>query len=232
MRIAICDDDKNDLIYINKSIEKAFKIKNFKSEINLYLNAEQLLKDNLKCKYDVIFLDLDMPIINGMDVASQINKLNESTEIVFVTNHDELVYKAYKFKASGFLRKKYLENEIDEIADNLIENINLNRQFIVFVDSKKKYNIRDIIFMQSDDHYVDIITETTKDTVRDSLNNIEKLYSHYGFIRIHSRYLVNYRYIYSIENNTVVLTSQHQLPMSRNKSTSVKEIFTFFSRRT
>ena len=117
------------------------------------------------------------------------------------------------------------------LEDNLIESINLNCQFIVFSDIGKKYNVRDIIFMQSDDHYVDIVTDVTKGTVRDSLNSIEKSYSHYGFIRIHSRYLVNYRYIYSIESSTVVLTNKQQLPMSRSKSNSVKEAFLFFSRR-
>ncbi len=231
MKIAICDDNKIELSYIYKVISKAFKNHNVICDFKLYNSANKLLAENFDLHFDVIFLDLDMPEISGMEVASRLNKLNENTEIVFVTNHDEFVYKAYKFKALGFIRKKYLDNEIDEILDSIIESINLKHQFIVFPNSKIKYNINEIIFMQSDDHYIDIITTSAKDTIRDSLNNIEKTYAHYGFIRIHSRYLVSYRYIYSIENSTVILINQQQLPMSRNKVSAVKEMFQFFSRR-
>lgn len=231
MKIAICDDDKNDLRYIHKVISESLVSKNINGEFNLFLSSEKLLDENKKSKFDVIFLDLDMPETDGMKVASYINKLNESTEIIFVTNHDELVYKAYKFKALGFIRKKFLEAEIDEVMDALIENINMNHQYIVFNDSEQKYTISDIIFMKSDDHYVDIVTNSAKYSIRESLNNIERSYSCYGFIRIHSRYLVNYRYLYSIEKNTVVLIDQRQLPMSRSRSSTVKEAFQFFSRR-
>ena len=61
--------------------------------------------------------------------------------------------------------------------------------------------------MRSDDHYVDVITNDEKYTIRGSLNNIENLYSHFGFIRIHSRYLVNFRYIFSIERSVIVLNN-------------------------
>lgn len=160
MKIAICDDDKNDLRYIHKVISESLVSKNINGEFNLFLSSEKLLDENKKSKFDVIFLDLDMPETDGMKVASYINKLNESTEIIFVTNHDELVYKAYKFKALGFIRKKFLEAEIDEVMDALIENINMNHQYIVFNDSEQKYTISDIIFMKSDDHYVDIVTNS------------------------------------------------------------------------
>lgn len=181
--------------------------------------------------FDAVFLDLDMPEMNGMEAASHLNKLNQSTEIVFVTNHDELVYKAFRFKAIGFIRKKYISEEIDEILDSLIENINAKRQNIVFSGFEKKYSINEIIYMQSDDHYVDVFTENGKNTIRVKLNDIEKEYSHYGFLRIHSRFLVNYRYIYSIENNVVILSNRSQLPISRNRSKIVKKNFQFFSRR-
>ena len=88
MKIAICDDDKNDLRYIYKIISEALNRKNISGEFNLYTSSEKLLDENKECKFDVIFLDLDMPETDGMKVASYINKLNELTEIIFVTNHD------------------------------------------------------------------------------------------------------------------------------------------------
>ena len=120
MRIAICDDSKSELIWVSKEIRNVFERKHIFLEEKQYTSANRMLVENKKQPFDVIFLDLDMKEINGMDVAFEINKLNMATEIVFVTNHDELVYKAYQFKALGFVRKQYLSDEIDEIADLII----------------------------------------------------------------------------------------------------------------
>lgn len=231
--IAICDDSREELMYVYKIIEKALSQYKITCQFQVYTSASKMLEDNYSKPFDAIFLDLDMPEIDGMDVAAKINKINESTEIIFVTNHDELVYKAYRFKALGFIRKKYLNAEINEILEILINTINSRQKYLIFCDSgvDKKYKVQDIIYMHSDDHYVDIISLDDKCSVRDSLNNIEKSYSQYGFIRIHSRYLVNFRYIYSIEKNTIVLNGKQQLPMSRNRVSAVKELLQFYSRR-
>ena len=106
LNIAICDDNETDIKYIGKIIKKEFAAHNINCELSLHTDAKSLLDVNQSQPFDVIFLDLDMPRLNGMDAASQLNKSNSAAEIIFVTNHDELVYKAYKFKALGFIRKK------------------------------------------------------------------------------------------------------------------------------
>lgn len=233
MKIAICDDNNSDLMYIYKNIENTFINRNVSCDFTLYTDVNKFLNDNFASPFDVVFLDIDMPEMNGLEVATRINKLGINTEIVFVTNHDELVYKAYKFKALGFIRKKYLSVEANEILNSIIESVNSRCKYIIIHDSgiDYKFNINDIIYMQSDDHYVDIFSKDKKNTIRNNLNNIEKQFSQYGFIRIHSRYLVNYRYIFSVEKNAVILIDRQQLPLSRSKSTSVKQSLQFFSRR-
>lgn len=233
LRIAICDDSTSDLEYIGIAIKNAFKNHNFVCKLKKFTRANDLLNEHHKQPFDAVFLDLDMPEINGMEAAAKINEMNSVTEIIFVTNHDELVYKSFKFRAIGFIRKKFLESEIDEIVSVLIYDINMKQQYIIFhiSGSEIRFSSDEIMYMQSDDHYVDIITKNKKESVRESLNDIEKKYMQYGFIRIHSRYLVNYRYIYSIEKNTIVLNDRRQLPLSRSKVNSAKEAFQFFSRR-
>lgn len=233
LQIAVCDDKRADLEYIHRVIADAMKLHNISGEFALYTDAKQMLQRHFEAPFDVIFLDLDMPEIDGLEVAEQINKLDEATEIVLVTNHDELVYQAYRLRALGFIRKKYLEDEADKIIDSIIESINSRRKYMIIQDAgvEYKYNVNDVVFMQSDDHYVDIFSQGKKDTVRNNLNSIEKQYAHYGFIRIHSRYLVNYRYIFSIEKNVIVLNNQQQFPLSRSRYDAVKKAFQFFCRR-
>ncbi len=105
IRIAVVDDQKNDLAYIKKGIGKQLDLRNIKYKLYLYIDASKLLQDNENDPFDVVFLDIDMPQLTGMDAAESINNISPKTIIVFVTNHDELVYKAYRFKAVGFVRK-------------------------------------------------------------------------------------------------------------------------------
>ncbi len=231
MRLAICDDNKDDLLYINKVLKAALTAKDIECQIKLFEGAEDLLLENKKRKFDAVFLDIDMPNMGGMEAASRLNELHESTEIIFVTNHDELVYKAFRFKALGFIRKKCLESEMSDVLDALIESVSSSNMTFELPGAERQFSVTEIIYIQSDEHYLKVVAKDRDFYLRGKLNDIEKIVSGYGFIRIHSRYLVNYRSIYVIEQNEVVLDDKIRLPISRNKLSSVKASFGFFMRK-
>lgn len=233
IRIAVVDDDESELHYIKRVIAHALQELHITCHIQGYQNATDMLQHQKDQPFNAVFLDIDMPDVNGMDAAEQLNQLEHGTEIVFVTNHDELVYKAYRFKALGFIRKKHMDEEIDEILEVLLTALNRKRKYLTFQDAGKTIRIRleDIIFIQSDDHYAEVFTIHGKETIRESLNSIESAYGSLGLIRIHVRYLVNFKYIYSIEKNTVILQNRKQLPLSRSRSATVKTQFQMYARR-
>lgn len=233
MYIAICDDCQEELTYKYEIIEKTFSQYKITCEFKLYTSVRKMLEDNYIKPFDAVFTDIDMPEISDTDIAEQIKELHRSAQIIFVTDHDEPVFKAYIFKALGFIRKNYLEAEIGKIVESLINTINSRSGYMLLSDSgaERKYKVDDIIYMQSDDHYIDIISVSGKCSVRESLKEMEINYSRYGFIRIHSRYLVNQRYIYSVEKNAVILSDGQRLPMSRNRARAVKEQFRLYIRR-
>ncbi len=234
IKIAIIDDQKSDLKYISNEVKNQLDAKKIRYDIFLYTNPSQLLVDNEKDCFDAIFLDIDMPDqLNGLDIAETINNVSPKTVLVFVINHDELVYKAYRFKAVGFIRKGFLDDEINEITDIILSEIHKRNHTLSISDSNSiiKIDLFDVLYIKSDDHYAEIYFKEGKRCIRQSLNKIEMQIEHYGFIRTHSRYLVNYRYIYSIEKTVVILSDgKTQVPISRNKVASVKEKFQMFVR--
>lgn len=231
MRLAVCDDNEQDLLYINKVLKAALTERYIECQIKLFEDAEDLLSENKNRKFDAVFLDIDMPNIGGMEAASRLNELHESTEIIFVTNHDELVYKAFRFKALGFIRKKCLESEMSDVLDALIESVSSSNRTFELPGAERRFSAAEIIFIQSDEHYLKVVAKHRDFYLRGKLNDIEKTVSSFGFIRIHSRYLVNYRSIYAIEQNEVVLDDGRRLPISRNKLSAVKESFRLFMRK-
>lgn len=233
LRIAVVDDDASELNIIYKTIVCALENRQSVYHIDCFSSANAFLKVHEHNPFDAVFLDIDMPQISGMDAAEILNQSEYETEIVFVTHHDELVYKAYRFKALGFIRKKQIDSEIDEILDILLQTVRRKKKFLEFQDAGKLLRIKldDIIFIQSDDHYAEVFTIYGKETVRQSLNTIEEVYGDLGFLRIHMRYLVYYKYIYSIEKNIVILHDNKQLPLSRSRSNEVKQQFQKYARR-
>ena len=92
-RIAVCDDEEIALDQITELIKKEFNKMGQNVEVNIFNKPELLLESNRSGCFDIIFLDIDMPNINGIEATRIIKKLNPRTRIIFVTGKDELVYK-------------------------------------------------------------------------------------------------------------------------------------------
>lgn len=151
IRIAVVDDQKNDLDYISKNIKQQLDIRNIKYKFYLYMDASNLLQDNENNPFDVVFLDIDMPQLTGMNAAESINNISPKTIIVFVTNHDELVYKAYRFKAVGFIRKSYFDDEINEILDVVLSEIHKRNPILNISDNRSivKIDLFEVMYVKA-----------------------------------------------------------------------------------
>ncbi len=232
INIAIVDDEEQDRKYIESKISAQLDKNDFSCNLFTYSSAIQMLSDFEKSPFDVVFLDIDMPDMDGMETAEKINSINKNTNIVFITNHDELVYKAYRFKAIGFIRKGYLDEEIKDIIDVLQKEISSSSLILAIKDSHAVINIdlAEVLYIQSDDHYVDFYYGKKKESVRKTMAEIESMVAEKGFIKTHYRYLVNFRHIHSIDKTTVLLKENIRLPVSRGKGELVKEQYQMFVR--
>ncbi len=232
IRIAVVDDDSQELKMIYRMVKEGFQKLNVPVAIQSFQHSVKFLMAQQQAAYDAVFLDIDMPDMNGMETAERLDQLNTGTEIIFVTNYDELVYKTYRFKALGFLRKKHLETELMELLEVLLSALQRHTKYMIFQDAGKLFSIRmeDVLFLQSDDHYIEVFTKYGKELIRGSLNTVEETYQGMGLIRTHVRYLVNCQYLYSIEKNTVVLQNGQHLPLSRSKRTTVQQQFQTYMR--
>lgn len=105
MQIAVCDDEKVYLDCLSKKIKACFK--EFEIEISLdkYLNAVSFLERHNQNPYDIVFLDILMPEMNGLDVANRIRNLSEKTIIIFITTENHLVYETLTTDRSTLFRR-------------------------------------------------------------------------------------------------------------------------------
>ena len=113
MRIAVCDDNKVTLDFLCEEIGREFSKTKADFSLDVFENGADFLSQHEKTPFDIVFLDIDMPTINGFEIAERINK-NNSSLIVFVTSHDELVYSSFKFQPFRFIRKNHITAELPE----------------------------------------------------------------------------------------------------------------------
>lgn len=233
IRIAIVDDEPGVLKYISQRIEQAIAKMNFNAKIDVFSNGNELFEKRKQEYYNIIFLDLEMPEQDGLQVAEQIRKNDSDVIIVIISNRDDLVFKTFKYEVSAFIRKKFFEDEIDDILSQVyIKSINKFTKYVLKTERGKTFfNSGDIVYVESSNHDVYIHDKMGhKIKVAYTLEKLENVMSSEIFARCHSGIIVNYNYIYSINKDNITLLDNTVIPLSRSRKKDVKNGFQRFMR--
>lgn len=201
-------------------------------EIKTYTDGASLLSDYNRNCFDALFLDIDMPGANGMETAEKIREIDPRVKIIFVSNNNELAYKGYLYNAFRFVRKSNLEQDLCEAVKSLNESFSAQSDYIVFKTSKGEAirPAKDIKYFEAKAHFINVVCNDEVIKIYGTLREYQEQIGNNGFIRIHKSYLVNFRYIYSVEKNIVLLSSGEELPLSRYRANETKMKMMFFSR--
>lgn len=223
--ILICDDDLIFAELLKKRVESCLEAKKKKYEIRLFTNGVELLETLKERTPEMIFLDIDMPEISGMDLADQIFQSYINTNVIFVTNRDDLVFQAIHYQPFRFIRKEKLDEEIDEAVCQLIDKIDKDEKVLELQtkDGGAVIPLKDIIYMESRKHYLSVYHKEGCCETRGKISNYEKWITDCGFVRTHRSYLVNIRYVKSIRATGVELDNGEVLPISRDRLQEVKK---------
>ena len=238
MKICIVDDMAEAIVEIKSRLISEFtkrKIKFF--TIDTYLNPLDLLEKNNSAKYDVIFMDVDMPEIRGDDAARVIRSISSRQEIIFVSSYDEYAYDVFDIKPIGFIRKNKIDEDFSRTIDNLLKTVyNKNEMISIKTQNEVEYiELYSIIYIESAGHmlyiWYDKKNGAEKLVVRDTLSRYEEILCSKGFIKIHKAYIVNYRYVTGFAVDDIKLKYGLSAPISKRKRSEVEKEFIELVRR-
>lgn len=232
IEIAICDDDGFAVEKVTKECEKFFDRRNVEYNITQELSGENLLKELAADKIDLLFIDIDMPNINGFQVVAQLQLVKKVETVVFITNQHHLVFDSFTYHPFGFIRKEMLGSELAGVLKRYWEQyVEAQKQCSVKVDGvERKIKISDIIYIESRKHELLINTISGGLKLRSSFQAFEELLESTQFIRIHQGYLVNARFIDLIGKCECQLKTNEIIPMSRHRREQVKRQFAQYLR--
>lgn len=216
-RIAIVDDDKKFLQLTQEIIEKTFTKAKLTTIIKTFSNPLQLDHNE---DFDVLFLDIDMPSINGIELAKQYLQNNNDTLIIFITNKYDLVFNAFSVHPFDFIKKENFENSLIKSVNQLINKLDRDNK-IISIETKSgitKINCKKILYCESYGHTCYIHTTTrTIETNKYKLSNLESIINNNDFYMINQSYLVHWKYIINIENKNAYLEDGTILPISKRR---------------
>ncbi len=217
MRIAVCDDSSDALHQIESLILK--RKSDFEFKLYLFEDGDSLIQHHLSNPFDVIFLDVVMPLLSGIEAAREIRLKDKSVQIVFLTSSIEYAYESYSVKAFNYLLKPVDENRFYECLDELVSLINESSKSIVIVSSGRTQRIfiHDAEMIEAQNKQVLItMKDGTKHFANVPLYQIEKHFlSSHQFFKCHRSYIVNLALIDSYSSKEVLMHSGAEIPLSR-----------------
>lgn len=230
MRIAICDDDKLSRDVILQRIKNY----NCPDKIHLfeYSSGEKLIKALNHIKPDIVFLDVKMSGIDGLETAKQARLIIKDLIIILLTAYIDYSQKGYLVEASGFILKDHIESDFDEVFSHAIDKHKKNQKAYITVVAgrvQNSVNLKNIIYFESEDRKIRIHTTTDSLDCYKKLDDLERELESFDFIRCHKSFLVNYHFIERVSRDKIFITNCRDIPISRSHRDKVSRIFTRIS---
>ncbi len=227
----ICEDEKVILKYIHQELKNAFLAHHHQILFDCYISGGELLNASSNGKkYQILFLDIEMPGINGIELCRRLRLIHPEALIVFISNREELVFQTFEVRPFAFIRKNHFTEELPVLMRNLEQEWNLNKELTVHIHEQNSacvysFNVNDIIYIEALSKTCRIVTSESEQFIRYRLSDFETLLEKYGFLQPHRSYLVNYRYIFCIKKDSLLLDNKTEIPLSRRRRLDIQQQF-------
>ena len=232
INIAICDDKIEFSNKLEKILLDILKEEKIQADIDVYQSGNELLNklQEDKIRYDIIFLDIEMKGMNGLETAKEIRKQDEITMLIYVTSHKSYAIEAYEVQPFRFVVKPVQRDVLYECFKKAYKKIIAGDIYFRYKYEKIYYRVlvRDILYFESDKRVIWIhLKNGSTRRFYDKLNNIEKQMKKgkVDFYRLHKSILVNSRYITKKAYNYVELINGRKLDISENRRKEIGKLY-------
>lgn len=232
MKIAICDDERAFAENLKKSIDNYYNSPDHTAHI--FTSAKELL-DKLKQNPDMfaaVFLDIEMPELDGLQTAARIREINSDINIIFLTSHTELAMEGYEVNALRFLAKPVNQTKLHEVL-GLLDKSTGDGKCILIADGSTQTLLKqnDVFYIKAENVYLQIVTKNKNYLLRKRLSDMEAELDSGKFVRIHRSYIVGLAHVRSYDGKSIIMINGDTLPLSRSCEKQFKDAVMNYLRR-
>lgn len=234
LNIAICDDEPQNIHLISSYIS-TYEIEyddNFK--VSAYNMAQSLL-NNYKSSgtFHIIFLDVEMPDMSGLELAQKIRMLpDRKVKIVFISNYPKYMQDSFNVQAFHYLKKPVSYEQFKNIMKRLINELaedTFSRLLITDGEISELIDYSDILYFETiknERNRLRLVLRHCERIIRGTLSEYESILKDKAFFSPHRSYLVNLRHVHYIKKDCIALDNEISLPLSRHREKEMKKLFT------
>ena len=218
LQIAVCDDNKAILGQM-KEILEGYKEK--ECVVKLYESGEALL--NAQGRFHILFLDIDMKGIDGIETARQIRRRDRQVKIIYLTSYREYVSQAFSVHAFGYLLKPVRRQEIYRQIREATEFFSQEDESPVIrlatSQGQVRMAVKDLVYFEYIDRKIHMHTVQGKYVLNEKLKELAQRLEEYGFYMPHKKaFIVNLYHIKIIKGYDIIMMDETRIPLSQKKS--------------
>lgn len=227
MRVALCDDEVSlAQSYAGRIREWALRT-GHSCEISILGSPKELLFEVQDgCLYDLLLLDIEMPGMNGLELARVIRRTDRKVMIVFLTNYENFVFQGYEVGAFRYLMKTEIPGKLDALMDAAAAQWEEEKEYLLLRagGGEERLELTEILYLEASRHDTILHTLTGERLLKFPISGLAARLPEY-FVFSHRSYLVSLRYVEKLSRTECLMQGGTQVPVGRAFYGALNEAF-------
>jgi len=219
VRIGLCDDNKECLEKLYQAL-KTIIVAMPNTSVDFFSSGNELVNQYENCNhYDLLFLDIEMPGLSGIETGHMIRERDSQVNIVFLTSHKQYMSQSLKVEVFDYLLKPLDLDELKLVLERAIKKYK-EQHYIIEIriyDTSYTLEVNEIIYIESDRNHITFHTVKEKYRCIGKLKEYQQKLASYGFLKCHNSILINMQYVKNIENDSIITKTGIVVDMSKRK---------------
>ncbi len=227
INLAIVEDEDGYAAQLTQFIDRYQKESGNSFRITRFRDGDEIV-NGYKGQFEIILMDIEMKLMDGMSAAEEIRKLDQEVVIMFITNMTNYAIRGYQVDALDYVLKPVSYFAFSQKLDRALSRVKKSSSNIISIDMPsgvKKLDIDNIFYIESEGHNLNFYTSGGEFSIRAKMADFEMQLTPYNFFRSNKGYLVNLKYVDGVENGTCLIAGR-QLAISRGRKNAFMDALT------
>lgn len=225
--IAVCDDLPEERVGLAQMIRACCQERQVAVRLHLFSSGEELLCAFRSGRFHIIFLDIYMAGLSGMEAAHQIRERDRECALIFATTSHDYGIESFEVQASDYLLKPFQQQDVDHALEWCLEHLPGEYRCLSVCSKWEQVEIplRSVEYIEIRGHQAHIHTDESVITARRGMDELEEELSGSDFLRCHRSFLVNLNHIGGLEGSAFRMDCGDRIPIGSSSAAWVREQF-------